>query len=126
MLPHALGRQAWLLVKVSSPPAMPDELVRDGSARRVQPWSVILTDLDTGAILDVVDGPRGKTVKAWLLARPRWWRRRIEYVAIDMSAEFRAAIHQALPWARISVDHWHVVRLANEMVTTVRFHSREG
>ena len=81
----------------------------DGSVRRVEPWSVMLTDLDTGAILDVVDGPRGKTVKAWLLARPRWWRRRIEYVAIDMSAEFRAAIRTVLPRARISVDNWHVV-----------------
>ena len=92
----------------------------DGSVRRVEPWSVMLTDLDTGAILDVVDGPRGKAVKAWLLSRPRWWRRRIEHVAIDMSNEFRAAIRQVLPRARISVDHWHVVRLANEMVTTVR------
>ena len=58
---------------------------------------MILTDLDTGAILDVIDGPRGQAVKAWLLQRPRWWRHRIKYVAIDMSAEFRAAIRQVLP-----------------------------
>lgn len=96
--------------------------VRDqtGGVTRVEPWSVMLTDLDTGAILDVVDGRRGPALKQWIAARPRWWRRRIEYVAIDMSAEFRAAIRKSLPKAKISVDHWHVVRLANDMVTSVR------
>jgi transposase len=49
-----------------------------------------------------------------------------------MSSEFRAAVRRALPKARISVDHWHVVRLANEMVTKVRrrrvweLHQRRG
>ncbi len=92
----------------------------------------MFTDLDTGALLDVVDGRRGTTVTAWLAARPRWWRRRVQLVAIDMSSEFRAAVRKALPKARISVDHWHVVRLANEMVTKVRrrrvweLHQRRG
>jgi transposase len=99
---------------------------------RVEPWSIVFTDLDTGALLDVVDGRRGKTVTTWLAARPRWWRRRVQLVAIDMSSEFRAAVRKALPKARISVDHWHVVRLANEMVTKVRrrrvweLHARRG
>lgn len=99
---------------------------------RVEPWSIVFTDLDTGALLDVVDGRRGKTVTTWLAARPRWWRRRVQLVAIDMSSEFRAAVRKALPKARISVDHWHVVRLANEMLTKVRrrrvweLHQRRG
>jgi len=99
---------------------------------RVEPWSIVFTDLDTGALLDVVDGRRGATVRTWLAARPRWWRRRVQLVAIDMSSEFRAAVRKALPKARISVDHWHVVRLANEMVTKVRrrrvweLHQRRG
>lgn len=33
-----------------------------GATTRVEPWSIVFTDLDTGAILDVVDGRRGKTV----------------------------------------------------------------
>ncbi|ANS79341.1 Mobile element protein [Serinicoccus hydrothermalis] len=44
------------------------------SVKRVEPWSIVFTDLDDGAILDVVDGRRGATVKAWLGARPRWLR----------------------------------------------------
>lgn len=103
-----------------------------GTVTRVEPWSIVFTDLDTGAILDVVDGRRGKAVTTWLAARPRWWRRRVQLVAIDLSAEFRAAVRKALPNARISADHWHVVRLANEMVTKVRrrrvweLHARRG
>ena len=99
---------------------------------RIEPWSIVFTDLDTGAILDVVDGRRGKTVTTWVAARPRWWRRRVQLVAIDMSGEFRAAIRRALPKAKISVDHWHVVCLANEMLTKVRrrrvweLHARRG
>lgn len=91
-----------------------------GQVRRIEPWSIVFTDLDTGTVLDVVDGRRGTTVQAWLAARPRWWRRRVQLVAIDLSSEFRAAVRKALPRARISADHWHVIRLANEMVTTVR------
>jgi transposase len=111
------------------------KFIRDPDTDRVtrlEPWSIMFTDLDTGAILDVVDGRRGATVTAWVKARPRWWRRRVELVAIDMSAEFRAAVRQVLPKARISVDHWHVIRLANDMVTKVRrrraweLHARRG
>ncbi|XVX18959.1 ISL3 family transposase [Actinomycetota bacterium] len=103
-----------------------------GTVTRVEPWSIVFTDLDTGAILDVVDGRRGRTVTTWLGQRPRWWRRRVRLVAIDLSGEFRAAVHKALPKAKISADHWHVVRLANEMVTKVRrrrvweLHARRG
>ena len=102
------------------------------AVKRVEPWSIVFTDLDDGAILDVVDGRRGKVVTSWLAARPRWWRRRVQIVALDMSSEFRAAVRKALPRARVSVDHWHVVRLANEMVTKVRrrrvweLHERRG
>ncbi|GAA6528026.1 hypothetical protein IDVR_38300 [Intrasporangium sp. DVR] len=103
-----------------------------GTVTRDEPWSIVFTDLDTGAILDVVDGRRGKAVTTWLAVRPRWWRRRVQLVAIDLSSEFRAAVRKALPKARISADHWHVIRLANEMVTKVRrrrvweLHTRRG
>lgn len=43
-----------------------------------------------------------------------------EIVALDPSAPFAAAIRRQLPHATIVVDHWHLVRLANAMVTDVR------
>ncbi|MBN6754379.1 transposase [Kocuria palustris] len=44
-----------------------------GRIKRVEPWSIVFTDLDTGTILDIVDGRRGATVRRWLAERPRWW-----------------------------------------------------
>ena len=39
---------------------------------------------------------------------------------MDPCAGYRAAVERALPHARIVVDHFHLVRLANQMVTEVR------
>jgi transposase len=44
----------------------------------------------------------------------------IHTVVIDPCAPYAAGIRAALPQARIAVDHWHLVRLANEMLTQVR------
>ena len=38
---------------------------------------MVFTDLDTGAILDTVDGRRGQSVRDWIGARPRWWRNKV-------------------------------------------------
>jgi transposase len=45
---------------------------------------------------------------------------RIEFVAIDPSAAYAAAVRAALPGARLVVDHLHLVKLANDTVTKVR------
>ena len=92
----------------------------DGPTVKIDPWSIMFTDLDTGAVLDVVDGRRGTAVRWWLRQRPDTWRARVQIVAIDMSSEFRAAIRDVLPTARITADHWHVMTRANHMVTQVR------
>ena len=41
-------------------------------------------------------------------------------MAIDPSAPYASGIRRALPGARIVVDHFHLVMLANQMVTDVR------
>ncbi len=40
-------------------------------------------------------------------------------VAIDISATFRTAIRQVLPAVEISVDHFHLLKLGNQMLTPV-------
>lgn len=65
-------------------------------------------------------GRDSAAVGGWLTARSRAWRDRIEVVAIDPSAAFRKAIIDALPHAQVSVDPFHLVQLANLMVTRVR------
>lgn len=104
----------------------------DGQTVKIDPWSIVFTDLDTGAVLDVAAGRRGLTVRAWVRQRPGPWRERVELVAIDMSGEFRAAVRDVLPGASIVADHWHVMTRANHMITQVRrrrawdLHNRRG
>jgi transposase len=86
----------------------------------VEPWMTTFTNLATGQVIGVVDGRDSAAVKTWLKTRPRWWRHRVRVVAIDPSAAFRSAVRSWLPKARVSVDHFHLIKLANDMVTTVR------
>jgi transposase len=55
-----------------------------------------------------------------LAARSAGWRDAVEVVAIDPSAAFRKALRDHLPAAAVSVDAFHLVKLANDMVTQVR------
>jgi len=91
-----------------------------GSWRRVEPWMSTIVNADSGQVLGIVDGRDSASVAGWLTARSPAWRDRIEVVAIDPSAVFRKAIVDALPHAQISVDGFHLVQLANLMVTRVR------
>ncbi|MGV9349279.1 transposase [Streptomyces spiralis] len=60
-------------------------------------------------------------VLAWLATTPLAWRNSVEYVAIDMSTGYRAAVRTGLPQhVAVVVDHFHVVQLANKMLSTVR------
>jgi transposase len=56
-------------------------------------------------------------LEIWLAARDDDWRAEFDVVALDPSAPFAAAIRRLLPHATIVVDHWHLVRLANQAVT---------
>jgi len=91
-----------------------------GTWRRIEPWMITFTNLDTGQVIGVVDGRDAAAVKGWLRSQPRWWRHRVAVVAIDPSAAFRSAVRHLLPKARVSVDHFHLVKLANDTVTAVR------
>ncbi len=74
----------------------------------------------SGGLLGQVEGRAPSDVLAWLSTTPIEWRRAIRYAAIDMSTGYRAAVRTGLPPATIVVDHFHVVQLANKMLSTVR------
>jgi transposase len=91
-----------------------------GGWRRVEPWMSTIVNADCGQVLGIVDGRDSAAVGGWLAERSQAWRDRIEVVAIDPSAAFKKAITEQLPNAQISVDPFHLVQLANLMVTRVR------
>ena len=59
-------------------------------------------------------------MRGWLGEQSAAFREAIEIVVIDPSAPYASGIRAALPNALIAVDGWHLVALANQMLTEVR------
>jgi hypothetical protein len=84
-------------------------------------WHVGFTDLAGGqGMLGQVEGRTADDVAYWLASQSAAWRDRIRHVVIDMCTVFVAAVRRCLPHATLIVDHFHVVQLANNVVTEVR------
>jgi transposase len=91
--------------------------------RRSDPWLTSFVDCSRdgpGSLLGLAPGRTGACVKDWLAEQNEAFRRKIEIVVIDPSAPYPSGIRAALPQALIAVDKWHLVALANQMVTEVR------
>ena len=91
--------------------------------RRSDPWLTSFVDADParrGLLLGLAPGRSGGCVKGWLAEQTPQFRAGVGTVVIDPSAPYASGIRAALPHAQIAVDHFHLVRLANEMVTDVR------
>lgn len=84
-------------------------------------WHTGFVDL-TGnqGLLGQVEGRSAGDAGSWLAARTQQWRDSVQVVAIDMCSAYRAAVREHLPHATLVVDHFHVVQLANDMVSSVR------
>lgn len=65
-------------------------------------------------------GRKASDVSAWLDVRAPAFRAAVTHVAIDPAAAYAAAVRTTLPDATLVVDHFHLVQLANTMVTDVR------
>jgi transposase len=92
-----------------------------GAWQRTERFETNFTDLaGTGRLLGQVAGRTGKAVTGWLEDRGQVWKNQVRFVAIDPCAVYRSAVERALPHAVIVVDHFHLVRLANQAVTRVR------
>jgi len=91
--------------------------------KRSDPWLTSFVDCSRdgpGSLLGLAPGRTGGCVKDWLGEQTVAFRKRIEIVVIDPSAPYASGIRAALPHATIAVDKWHLVALANQMVTEVR------
>lgn len=79
----------------------------------------VVRNLESGAVLFVGKGKGGdalKPLKGRLLRRAK----QIEVVAIDMSNAYAAWLKEVLPDTDIVYDHFHVIKLMNERMDTLR------
>ena len=94
-----------------------------GRWRRSNPWMTSFVNAEptaAGRLLGLAPGRSGTCVKDWLEAQTQVFRDAIELVVIDPSAPYASGIRAALPNAKTAVDKFHLVQLANQMVTDVR------
>ena len=91
--------------------------------RRLDPWLTSFVDCSRdgpGSLIGLTPGRTGAAVQAWLAEQTAAFRDAIEVVVIDTSSPYAGGIRAGLPHAKIAVDKWHLITLANHMVTTVR------
>ena len=89
----------------------------------IDPYDTGFVDLagDQG-LLGQAQGRTSACVVSWLEQRSPAFREAIRFVAIDPAAVYAKAVATSglLPNARLVVDHFHIVKLANDAVTKVR------
>ena len=88
--------------------------------RRSHELATVVSDLDRKRVIEVLDGRSRQVIERYLRSLPEPERRAIRVVSIDPYEAYRHAIENELPWARIVVDHFHLVRSANAALDSVR------
>ncbi len=84
-------------------------------------WHVGFVDLYGGTgMLGQAEGRFADTVATWINQHDERWKAAVKFVAIDMCQIFASAVRAELPDAKLVVDRFHVVQLANKMVSEVR------
>ncbi|MEQ3622818.1 MAG: ISL3 family transposase [Marinobacter sp.] len=81
-------------------------------------YRCILTNIEERTLLDLLASSRQDVVTNYLMNMKD--RNRVEIVSMDMWNPYRAAVKAVLPQARIVVDKFHVVRMANDALEKVR------
>jgi transposase len=85
-----------------------------------------LVDLAGGRLLDVIADRTTRAVTAWLGARPRSWLAGVGTVALDPWRGYASALVAPLGHARVVVDHFHAVKLANTVVDQIRRRTQQA
>jgi transposase len=97
-------------------------------ATRVAPtrWVTGLVDLEQGRLLDLVADRTKAAVGGWLDARSGDWLAQVATVALDPWRGYASALVAPLGHARVVVDHFHAIRLANTVVDQVRRRTQQA
>lgn len=83
----------------------------------------VISNIRNNTIIDMLPNRDKKTVENYLYNLQG--KSEVQYVAMDMWTPYRDAIETVLPDARIVIDKFHVVRMADDAVEKVRKSLRE-
>ncbi|MFO1041057.1 MAG: ISL3 family transposase [Planctomycetaceae bacterium] len=79
----------------------------------------LVVDLETRAVISVAPG-RGLTGLQGIFMRLKQAKAAVQAVATDMAGGYISAVIKYLPKAKLVFDHFHVTKLMNEKLTTLR------
>lgn len=82
-------------------------------------YLTIVLDLETGAVVHIGDGKGAEALKPFW-KRLKASRAAIEAVALDMSPAYISAVITNLPDAALVFDRFHIMKLFNEKLSTLR------
>jgi transposase len=82
-------------------------------------YSTIITDLDQGRVIDVMDQRSVEAITPWF-SEHKAALAAVEAVAMDMSAGYAKVVSEFMPQADICFDHFHVTMIVNKAVDEVR------
>jgi transposase len=114
----AVGGDELLARRESGPPRRLS--LDEAHHRRRHELATIVSDLDRRRVVEVLDGRSRRVVERYLRSLGEPERRAIRVVSIDPYDAYRQAIQNELPWARIVVDHFHLVRGVNTALDSIR------
>jgi transposase len=83
-------------------------------------YATTVCDVANHAVIDIVPTRRFEVVAGFLDQQPSHWKARIDVGTLDMSDAYAAVYSVILPKATQVVDPFHVVKLANLALDTVR------
>ena len=81
---------------------------------------LILSDLDTGKVLDVLSKRTKKKLRKRLKQLSEAQRARIQEVSLDMWEPYMDVCEELLPNARITVDRFHVMQAINNELKALK------
>jgi transposase len=79
-----------------------------------------MVDLERHVVIDMVKGNSAKDFRGWTERADPGWLAGIKVVATDLAESFRAGLSPHLDHARRVADPFHVVRVGNRCLDTVR------
>lgn len=97
------------------------------SRRKGHQYVTVAVDLEQHRVIHVVKGKDSKTIEAIkaYLETKGVNAQQVTQASIDLSPAFICGIRQHFPEASITFDRFHVVKLLNEAMDTVRKHERQ-
>lgn len=108
-------------IHYAKPSCLPKVLAIDEFRGNVEEkFQCLLADPVHGDVLDVLSNRKSEDIRAYFLEYSRTKRKKVRYIVMDLSSQFRSVMQECFPKARIVADKFHVVRLINWAMESVR------